>query len=296
MEKKVKFITCIYDNLFGTDLGGRISRGGHYKFSLLSILKMTDADFICYTSEQELEDLKNFFYNEYKIDEKKLVFKTYDLRDSFFKEIINKYKNVEETKNSDRCVEIQYMKFIWFLFEDMSYDYYYWIDAGLSHCGLIPDRFLSKNGPHMQGYYESTLFNNHFLKNLINVTNDKFTIIAKDNVRNYWSGTVNEKHYNSYDSSKHVIGGLFGGNKEMYSRMVNIFTEYVYKISNGDGKIYHEENIMSVMFRNFESLFHVLDFDTWWHDGYNVPGLDIVEHTTINKSFYKILEELNDIK
>jgi len=49
---KIKFITCIYDNLFGTDLGGRFNRGGHYKHSLKAIMKITVADFLLYTSEE----------------------------------------------------------------------------------------------------------------------------------------------------------------------------------------------------------------------------------------------------
>ena len=59
---KTKIVTAIYDNLFGSDLGGRINRGGHYRHSLRSLLKMNDADFVCYTSEEEIEDLKKFFY------------------------------------------------------------------------------------------------------------------------------------------------------------------------------------------------------------------------------------------
>jgi hypothetical protein len=122
--KKVKFITCIYDNLFGTELGGRIGRGGHYRNSLLSILKMTDADFVCYTSEREKPDLEFFFYETYKIDRSKLVIKSFDIQNTILKDIISKYKNIDSVKKGDRCVEIQYMKFIWFLMEDMSYDYY----------------------------------------------------------------------------------------------------------------------------------------------------------------------------
>jgi hypothetical protein len=44
---KVKFITAIYSNLNGTDYGGRQNRGNHYRWSLISLLRMTDADFIC---------------------------------------------------------------------------------------------------------------------------------------------------------------------------------------------------------------------------------------------------------
>lgn len=41
-EYRVKFITGIYSNLNGTELGGRPNRHGHYRWSLLSIMKMTD--------------------------------------------------------------------------------------------------------------------------------------------------------------------------------------------------------------------------------------------------------------
>ena len=57
----VKFITSIYSDLYGTEFGGRPNRGGHYRYSLLSLLKMTDADFLCYTSDREIESLKEAF-------------------------------------------------------------------------------------------------------------------------------------------------------------------------------------------------------------------------------------------
>jgi hypothetical protein len=63
----VKFITSIYSDLYGTEYGGRIGRGGHYRYSLLSLLKMTDADFLCYTSDRELPSLITFFYETHGI-------------------------------------------------------------------------------------------------------------------------------------------------------------------------------------------------------------------------------------
>ena len=133
MSTKVKFITSIYSNLYGTEYGGRMNRGGHYSYSLLSLLKMTDADFLCYTSEKELEPLKKFFYETHSISPEKLEFKVFDISTTKFQHLIKEYKDVEMTKRSDRCVEIQYSKFHWWWNEDKSYDYYYWIDAGLSH-------------------------------------------------------------------------------------------------------------------------------------------------------------------
>ena len=73
-QMRVKFITCIYSDLYGTDLGGRQCRYHHYRFSLLSLLKMTNADFLCYTSDREIESLKSFFYVENKVSENKLKF------------------------------------------------------------------------------------------------------------------------------------------------------------------------------------------------------------------------------
>ena len=87
---KTKIITSIYSDLHGSDLGGRPSRGGHYRYSLRTLLKMTDADFVCYTSESELEGLQQFFYVENGISDKKLIFKTFDLRNFILTEKINK--------------------------------------------------------------------------------------------------------------------------------------------------------------------------------------------------------------
>jgi hypothetical protein len=75
----IKFITSIYSDLYGTEYGGRVNRGGHYRYSLLSLLKMTDADFLCYTSDRELDSLIEFFYNENNISPEKLKFQVFDI-------------------------------------------------------------------------------------------------------------------------------------------------------------------------------------------------------------------------
>lgn len=286
---KIKFITAIYSNLHGTEFGGRPSRGGHYRYSLLSLLKMTDADFLCYTSESEIEQLKNFFYTDYNISEQQLKFQVFDISKTKFSSLIDQYKNVEETKKSDRCVEIQYCKFHWWWNEDKSYDYYYWIDAGLSHCGIIPDKHLVGNHP-IQRYYECKIFDNRFLKNLIKFTGDKFFIFSKDNGRNYWSGTVDKKWYTNYNRSRHIIGGMFGGKKELWDDIVNIFENYVKKIIEEDKQIYFEENIITLMYFNQLDKFVTKNFDIWWHEDNHKEGTK--KFFEENKSFYKVLEEI----
>jgi hypothetical protein len=291
---KVKFITAIYNDLFGTEFGGRPSRRGHYKYSLLSLLKMTEADFLCYTNEKELNELEDFFYVEHSISKEQLQFKTFDLSNTKFKDIINKYKDIESAKRSDRCVEIQYSKFHWWWDEDKSYDYYYWIDAGLSHCGLIPNMYLQGSKHPERQYYESEMFNNTFLKNLIEFSSDKIFIMMKDNVRNYWSGTVNPKWYNEFCMEYHVIGGMFGGKKENWDNLVNLFEKYTYDIMTTDSNIPMEENIMTLMYYNHKDLFSIKTFDTWWCRDNGPRGMD-ESYYELNRSFYKILEELNGI-
>ena len=286
---RVKIITSIYSDLSSLNMGGRSHRKDHYRFSLLSLLKMSQADFLCYTSEREIEDLKNFFYKTYNISEERLKFEVYDLLKSDYSDVLNPLKELSDKFVSDRSYEIQYSKFSWYNKEDKSYDYYFWFDAGLSHTGLIPDKYLSGKG--YQVYFESSLFNDNFLNNLLNYCEDKFVIVAKENSRNYWEGTVDNQYYNLYDNSVHIIGGFFGGKKELWDKVVPTFDQYVKLILPIQKKFFYEEHFMSLMYQNHKEWFKTLNFDIWWHEDNFKEGTK--EFFEQNKSFYKILEELN---
>ena len=289
-----KIITAIYSDLNGTELGGRPNRGSHYRFSLLSLLKMTDADFLCYTSDREIESLKEFFYSQNNISENQLKFQVFDLENCKFKDLINSRKNVDDIKRGDRCIEIQYSKFSWWWNEDKSYDNYYWVDAGLSHCGLIPLKYLDEQHHSMRRFYESRLFNNDFLKNVIEDTGDKFLLFGKENDRNYWSGTVDPKWYVNYDRSIHIIGGMFGGHRDKWDNIVTTFENYVQSVLGNDNGLPHEEQIMTLMYFNHQDLFYRKHFDIWWCRD-NAPQGTSDELFKNNKSFFKILEEFNRI-
>jgi len=286
---RVKIITSIYSDLSSLNMGGRSHRKDHYRFSLLSLLKMSQADFLCYTSEREIEDLKNFFYKTYNISEERLKFEVYDLLKSDYSDVLNPLKELSDKFVSDRSYEIQYSKFSWYNKEDKLYDYYFWFDSGLSHTGLIPNKYLSGKG--YQVYFESSLFNDNFLNNLLNYCEDKFVIVAKENSRNYWEGTVDNQYYNVYDNSVHIIGGFFGDKKELWEKVVPTFDQYVRLILPVQKKFFYEEHFMSLMYQNHKEWFKPLNFDIWWHEDNFKEGTK--EFFEQNKSFYKILEELN---
>jgi len=300
IKNKVKFITCIYSNLHGTQFGGRNDREDHYKYSLLSLLKMTDADFVCYTSSIEYEKMCDFFYNENNVNNNQLKIKIFDLENNNFKDLINKYKDANDIKKSQRCFEIQYMKFIWPTLEDMTYDYYFWIDAGLSFDGLIPKKHLNYDNNKIG--FNSPLFNNNFLKNLVKKCEDKCIVITKENSKFFYANTVDPKHYKNYNSSRHVVAGLFGGKKDVMNKIIKIFRQYIDKITNEDKTLYYEEAIMSLMNCNHKELFINLDFDTWYHEDTesylkrvnqnNKFDSILLNKLKNSKSFHQIIEEL----
>lgn len=288
---KTLFLTCIYTNLFGTEFGGRPSRTEHYKFSLLSLLRMTNADFVCYTSTYELKSLEDFFYQENKIPQEKLKFKTFNLGETKYSKLFSKFKDIESVKKGDRCFEIQYNKFFWFQQESLVYDYYYWIDAGLCHCGIIPDKYLINNHSY-QRYFNSNFFDNNFLNKLIQKTSDKILIIGKNNTgSNFWSQTIPSEFYKKYDNTFHIVGGLFGGKKDNIKLLIESFELVFLNVLNSEKKLYSEEQILSLLFSDNKELFNLYHFDTWWHEN-NVLSDNPENYLKENKSFYKALEEI----
>jgi len=291
------FVTCLYSKLFGSEFGGRDSRDGHYKNSLKSLLKMSDAKFICYTSEDQINDLKSFFYKQNKFNEDQIQFKIFDLKNCEYHKKISELRKTQSNLLHDRCYEIQYSKFFWCLenCNNSDFDYVFWIDAGLSHSGLIPPKYLDQTKGYWEKYFESELFNNTLLNNLIKHTGEKIVVCAKENQRNHWSKTLPKKYYNNYSFDRHIIGGLFGGKKENLKDLCNLFNENIKNVLNNETELYLEENIMSLMFFNNNELFNPLLFDIWWHEEDFIPGVDLKELTLKEKSFYKIIENLNNI-
>ena len=114
---------------------------------------------------------------------------------------------------------------------------------------VIPDKYMDSSIAEGQ-YYTSTLFNNTLLKNLTRVSTDKFLICSKENDRNFWEHTLDPKFYNDYDRSRHIIGGLFGGHRDLWDNITNLFEKYIKVVIPETKTLYHEESIMTLMYFN----------------------------------------------
>jgi len=286
---KTLIYTSIYSNLWGTDFGGRPSRKLHYSYSLLSILEMNADKYICFTSEEEIEELRDWFYVHNSVSSEKLEFIEFDLHKSQYFEDIKKLKNVEFMKTTDRCYEIQYNKFFWL---DMlpnleSFDRVFWVDSGLSHGGIFHEKYSYGSG--IEKDYKFSLFNNSFLKKIINLTDDKLLILSKNNTgRFYWSTTIPRHYYTQYDNSEHIIGGLFGGKVQNMLVFRLKFASLLNDLLKNENSLFFEELIMSCVYQNNKSSFITLKFDDW----YERPGIPVTES---NITYFYNMFEINKV-
>lgn len=262
---KELFITCIYSHLHGTELGGRCGRWHHYRWSLLNILNLNPSKIVCFTHEDEIDDLKTWFYDKHNVDPKVLEFKVFDLSETKHYDKIQEIKDVEHVKKWDRCHEIQYNKFFWAkLIEDRhDYDRVYWIDAGLSHGGLFPEKY--QVGDVWESHFNISMFRPKILKGWNELSEDKILLMAKNNtLRYHWSKTLPEHFYKTFNNDKHIIGGMFGGTSEKYDELAANFEKYLLNVLDKSDNLCHEELIMCCMYADDMDSYATLDFDDWY--------------------------------
>jgi hypothetical protein len=262
---KTLVYTSIFSNLWGTEFGGRAGRSLHYRHSLLTILNINADKFICFTSREEVDDLEKWFYIQNNISRDKLEFIVFNLFDSKYFDEIKNLKDDHKMMSSDRCYEVQYNKFFWMdLIPNLeSYDRIFWIDAGLSHGGIFPEKYTYGLG-HDQ-HFNFSLFNNELLDKLIKITSEKILILSKNNTgRFYWSQTIPSVYYNSYSNKEHIVGGLFGGTVENMKKLRNRFDSLLKELLEKENELYFEELLLSCLSINFNEDFISLKFDDWY--------------------------------
>lgn len=282
---KTLIYTSIYSNLYGTEYGGRIGRHLHYKNSLLNVLNLKADKFLCFTSKEEKDDLENFFYVENSIDKNVLEFVIFNLENSKFFNKIKKLKKIEEMIKLDRCYEVQYNKFFFLdlIEKKYNYDKIFWIDAGLSHAGIIHSKYQFGEG--YEKNFKFNIFNEKLLQKICQISDKNILLISKNNDGVFfWSQTIPEKYYDLYERKEHIIGGLFGGNIQRMVIFKEKFENMLLSLLENEKKLYYEELIMSCLYYNNKNDFILLKFDDWY------DRLNPEKYGSNVKYFYNVLE------
>lgn len=282
----MKFITAIYNGLHHTEYGGRLNRDGHYLYSIRCLANM-GAEIICYTSSADRASVQEYLD---KHDLKNIVLREYDLAEMPYhgkiREIkeINKNLYAQDNVWAHRCVELMWLKIIWLYQESQRYpdEKVVWIDAGISHGGIIPKKFNSKND--LPGYENSfqhdKAFSGKLVAKLDKNTDDKvFAFYCNNRQHNYPDLFLNDPRLPGS-----ICAGIFGGKAEQVRQLHTDFVEIIdYIISNNT--LMQEEMMMTLIYQARPELFNTFDFDTWYHPDWDCYNPEL-------KSFSEFFEDL----
>ena len=292
MERtKLTFVSCLYHDLCGTEFGGRVHPKRKYFYSLLSLLKM-NCSFIIYCWRKDISELQDFV-SEHLGENilEKVKFLEYDLYEAPLYNIIKSIKNIEEQKKIDRSYDVAMGKMTMMnkAIQDNHFnsDYFFFTDVGLSSSALFPFRFLPMQDDPMRKWSECSLFSDRLIHNLIRLSEQHQKVLLWK--ISDWLHWISPDHLQRSDRSS-VIGGIFGGKKDVVEIFSNVIVEKFKHIIEYDKFLYLEEVIMTIEESINSDKYYCLDFDTWYHE----DSGDWCQNARQNKkSFYHTIEELN---
>lgn len=280
----MRLVTAIFSKLYSTQFGGRLNRDLHYLYSIRTILKM-GYETICYTSKEEYnwlsKELAAFSNLELRI---------YDLSQYRFHEKIQNIK-LENQQEYDkdavwtyRCVELMWLKMDWLISAAHGYDgNAYWIDAGLSHGGIIPSKF-NPNYAGVEMAYEESFENIHaFNSNL----GEKIEKLTGDKFFSFYCTNRQHKYPRAFPAPQipgSIVAGLMGGTYEAVDLVYKAFAETINGVMDSNDLI-QEEMVLTWIYQNQPELFNVVPFDTWYHEDWGCYNPDM-------KSFSAFFEGL----
>lgn len=284
------FVTCIYDDLFGTEFGGRPHPTRKYFYGLESAMKM-DSPFVIFTWPKDVIRVSNYFkefLGEEQFDKLVRVVE-YDLYQTEIREVIKKEKEHNTKIPGDRSHDVMLGKFL-MIKRAIESNYFntetfFWIDSGLSSSSLFPNKYLDLESRERR-YSSCSLFTPKVVNHLLEKSIDKILLIKMNEV-GYW---FDKSHLSPGDGTWYIIGGLFGGKKDLMidfcNDSINSFLDHLINKKT----LYTEEQIMTII-RSFDKeRFNIIDFDVWHHENSG----DWVQGKIIGKrNFYKIFEEFN---
>lgn len=270
----VTFISCVYYDLYETEFNGRTSRELHYLYSLRNILN-TDTNLCLYTSEEHIPKVTKFLEPSHN---KNIKIIPLDLRST---KLYERLKPVKSTNLLEpmRCYEIMYSKTDWLnevvTNNPFNSNYFYWIDAGLSHHGLFPQRFRRNNtgDPQYDQWYNYNLFNSSLVEHVLRPDLNKLFAICLEQHTLIQNRYITELFETPRQLPLHFIGGLFGGSPASIKWFYDTFNKRLNKALE-IGLLPTEEQIYTSILHDNLSKFDYRTFNTWYYPDPKNPIFD----------------------
>jgi hypothetical protein len=287
----IKFVTGLYNWMHNTKMNGRNGREFYYMFSLRSLASMK-SEIICYTTNKEIEFMSEFLEQQkdamtnVKFVDSPLTNYRHHSRVMEIKDLVPTYYT--EPSWMDRNIEIMWGKFDWMEEQMQSMgddDYMFWVDVGISHGGIFPNRLnpyfdnpdffikrpelgdvVNDNSIHSKFQYKfrfERIFNENFPKKLQEYAGDKLVLVAGNHPQH------NDAWPLEFHTKVHLypIGGIFGGKKKVLMPFIREFRKISEYLLN-EGYLVKEEQIMHYLINVDEDFdkYKIFNFQTWYHD------------------------------
>lgn len=176
------------------------------------------------------------------------------------------------------------------LFPD--YEYYWWIDAGLSYESLFPHKYLPflKEQHHWQQFAECTVFRPCIVQNLNQDAGDQFSVFMINRCEYPW---LNDLFSDFRELNKTIIGGLMGGKKEVFSNFLTDFIPFIDDLLDRD-YLALDETYFTMFWMKHPELFKIHPFYTWYNDDHHFAH-DERGKPPKGKAFFHWIEEMAEI-
>jgi len=274
-------VTAIYSYSPHTKMGGRGYNMQAYMAPFMNVMNL-GLHVVIFTHDAVYEDLQNFLrqygYANYTIikfdlDTADITEKILELKQSMG--IIDDIglasgiSLIQNDRNHVLCLKKPF--FLKKVIEEYApnANNYYWIDAGLFHHGLFPDslggmeRYIEINTDRFWPNNKKSLFYPGLIEKLTEKTTGKFIFMST----HAYYGQSEWWHTISPDVHKdgHIVGGLFGGKKEVCMELIDTFYQYLGVLLEHN-ILSLEEEILSAAYVNKFKQLGTFNFTSWYHD------------------------------
>lgn len=269
-----KLVSSFYTNIHGHPFYGHspdYARQDRYLHSM-RVLNNLNIQLVCYCNDNQYDFLSKYI-QEFNLTN--VILKISNLRDYPLASRMIQIK--EATNNFKFYHEVDWNK-IYLLDKeyDETLDYLYWIDIGLSHPGIFPNRY-NPNSALATGF--SMDFNTYSFTNLfgpklfdgINMFVKNNLLSISNELRFHDMHLVNSILESQLNYRGLTVGGILGGHITKIKWFIDIFNR-LGNMALSKNTILNHEAIISLIRETYPDKFETFYFQTWYHeDSVNIP-------------------------